>query len=162
MTAIRRRDATDADVELLYRLRESSYREHVEILFGPWVEDQQRVFLANDMREARYEIVEVDGAAIGGVAVAAHDDHDFLEDIMIAPAHQRRGIGTALMREVMAAGARRAAAAVRPRRKSGAFALRAARLPRHGGRAAAHEDGMAVVTFRGTRSAAGDSRRVAP
>ena len=93
--------ATAADVEFLYSLRESSYRERVEALFGPWLEDQQRGFLANDMAEAPYEIIEADGVPIGALAVSAHVDHDFLEDFMIAPAHQGRGVGTGLMRELM-------------------------------------------------------------
>jgi ribosomal protein S18 acetylase RimI-like enzyme len=99
--AITRRPASAADVDFLYALRETSYRVHVEVLFGPWLEDQQRVFLANDMAEASYEIVERDGVPIGGLAVCPHADHDFLEDIMIVPAHQGHGIGTALMRELM-------------------------------------------------------------
>ena len=99
--AITRRPATDAEVDFLFALRESSYRAHVEVLFGPWVEDQQRLFLATDMAEAPYEIVEADGIPIGALAVSAHTDHDFLEDIMIVPAHQGRGLGTTLMHELM-------------------------------------------------------------
>ena len=98
---ITRRPATEADVDFLYALRESSYRARVEALFGPWVENEQRLFLANDMAEAPYDIIEADGMPIGSVAVCAHTDHDFLEDIMIVPAHQGRGVGTALMRELM-------------------------------------------------------------
>jgi ribosomal protein S18 acetylase RimI-like enzyme len=99
--AITRRRAREADVDFLYRLRESSYRALVEQLFGPWVEEQQRQFLANDMAEASYEIVELDAVPIGAIAVCPHADHDLLEDIMIVPAHQSRGIGTAVMRELM-------------------------------------------------------------
>lgn len=105
--AIRRRPAEDADVDFLFALRESSYRAHVEVLFGPWVEDHQRLLLANDMAEAAYEIVEADGVPIGSIALSGHVDHDFLEDIMIVPTHQSRGIGTALMRELMDAARRR-------------------------------------------------------
>lgn len=103
MIAFTRRDATDRDFDFLYRLRESSYRAHVEVLFGPWLESEQRRFLANDMTEARYEIVELDGAPIGSVAVGARDDHDLVEDLMIVPAHRGGGIGTALMRAAMGA-----------------------------------------------------------
>ena len=106
--AIRRRPATDADVDFLFALRESSYRTIVEATFGPWLEDQQRLFLANDMAETAYEIVEADGTPIGAIAVAAHADHDLLEDIMIVPSHQGRGIGTAVMRELMDAARARA------------------------------------------------------
>lgn len=99
---ITRRPATEADVDLIYALRESAYREHVEALFGPWLEPHQRELLAKDMAEAPYEILLDDGAAVGSLAVAKHADHDFLEDIMLAPAHRDRGIGTHVMRELMA------------------------------------------------------------
>jgi ribosomal protein S18 acetylase RimI-like enzyme len=99
---ITRRPVTDADIDFVYALRESAYRERVEALFGPWLEPQQRQFLANDMAETPYEIVLDDGVMVGSVAVLKHDDHDFLEDIMIASEHRDRGIGTHVMRELMA------------------------------------------------------------
>ncbi len=98
---ITRRPITDADIDFVYALRESAYRARVEVHFGPWLEPQQREFLANDMAETPYEIVLDDGAMVGAVAVAHHDDHDFVEDIMVHPAHRDRGIGTHVMRDVM-------------------------------------------------------------
>jgi ribosomal protein S18 acetylase RimI-like enzyme len=100
MTIVRR-PATDRDVDYIYALREAAYRERVEALFGPWLEPQQREFLANDMAETPYQIVVDDDVDVGSIAVAHHADHDFLDDIMIAPEHRDRGIGTQVMRMLM-------------------------------------------------------------
>ena len=104
---ITRRPAHEADVDFIYALRESAYRERVEALFGPWLEPQQRQFLATDMAKTPYAIVLLDAVAVGAIAVAHHPDHDFVEDVMIADEHRDRGIGTAIMREVMTAAATR-------------------------------------------------------
>jgi ribosomal protein S18 acetylase RimI-like enzyme len=96
-----RRPATDRDVDFIYALREAAYRERVEALFGPWLEPQQREFLANDMAETPYQIVVDHDVEVGSIAVAHHADHDFLDDIMIAPEHRDRGIGTQVMRMLM-------------------------------------------------------------
>lgn len=105
---ITRRPAVESDVDFIYALREAAYRERVEALFGPWLEPQQRELLANDMAETPYQIVLDDGVAVGAIAVAHHADHDFLDDIMIAPAHRDRRIGTHVMRELMTAARARA------------------------------------------------------
>lgn len=101
--AVTRRPVTEHDQDFVYALREAGYRELVEVLFGPWIEEQQREIQAKDMAETPHEIVEEDGVRVGCIAVSAHADHDFVEDILIAPAHRNRGLGTLLMREVMAA-----------------------------------------------------------
>ncbi|MFN0248054.1 MAG: GNAT family N-acetyltransferase [Kofleriaceae bacterium] len=98
---ITRRPITDDDIDYVYALRESAYRTHVERHFGPWLEPQQRGFLADDMAEAPYEIILDDGVMVGSVAVSHHDDHDFVEDIMMNVEHRDRGIGTHVMRELM-------------------------------------------------------------
>lgn len=98
---ITRRPASDADVDFIYALRESAYRARVEALFGPWLEPQQRQFLATDMAETPYEVILEDGVPVGSIAVSHHDDHDFVEDIMVAAEHRDRGIGTHVMHEMM-------------------------------------------------------------
>jgi ribosomal protein S18 acetylase RimI-like enzyme len=100
---ITRRPVTDADVDYVYILHVSAYRALVEQHYGPWLEPQRRESLANDMAETPYEIILDDGVMVGSVAVSHHDDHDFVEDIMMHPDHRDRGIGTQVMRELMQA-----------------------------------------------------------
>jgi ribosomal protein S18 acetylase RimI-like enzyme len=99
---IRRPADPTADFEVLFALRESGFRDHVERVYGRWDDAEQRRHLANDLAEAPYEIVE-DGAGepIGCVAVTKHADHDFVEDIIIVAALRGRGLGTRLMYEFM-------------------------------------------------------------
>jgi GNAT superfamily N-acetyltransferase len=127
--SLTRRPVTDADADFVYALREAGYRKLVEVLFGPWIEAQQREIQAKDMLEAPHEIIEEAGVRVGCIAVSTHADHDFVEDILIAPEHRNRGVGTVLMREVMAAArARGVPLAFGTRRQPGASALRTARL----------------------------------
>jgi ribosomal protein S18 acetylase RimI-like enzyme len=96
-----RRPVTEDDIDFVYALRESAYRARVEQHFGPWLEPQQREFLANDMAETPYQIILENGRAVGSVAVSHHDDHDFVEDIMVHADHRDRGLGTHVMHELM-------------------------------------------------------------
>lgn len=98
-----RRPATHADVDFVFALREAAYRERVEALLGSWDEAQQRAHLADDMAATPYEILLEGARPVGAIALAHHDDHDFLDDIMIAPPDQNRGLGTRVMRELMTA-----------------------------------------------------------
>jgi len=51
--------------------------------------------------------VEEDGSPIGYTCVRREDDHDFIEEIALLPDAQGRGIGSKLIRDVIAsAGAR--------------------------------------------------------
>ena len=69
----------------------------------PWLpelhtpEDDRR-FLRNDvLPEKEVWVAESDGGISGFTALGTRGDHDFMEHLYIAPEHQRRGVGTALM-----------------------------------------------------------------
>jgi len=98
---VTRRPSTDIDIDFIYALRTSAYRGRVEALFGPWLESEQRAFLARDMAETPYQIILEEDVPVGSVAVSHHDDHDFVEDIMVHAEHRDRGLGTQVMRELM-------------------------------------------------------------
>ncbi|WP_448956395.1 N-acetyltransferase family protein [Labrys neptuniae] len=57
--------------------------------------------------DARWSVVEMAGAPIGELIVAEEPGALYVVDIALAPGRQQRGIGSALMRSVMAAGAAR-------------------------------------------------------
>jgi ribosomal protein S18 acetylase RimI-like enzyme len=101
---VRRRPADPvADFERLYAWREAGFRALVE-QGGPWIEAEQRRGLADDLAAQPYEILlDDDGAPVGNLAVRAREDHDFLDEIVVAPEHRGRGVGTQVMRELMAA-----------------------------------------------------------
>ena len=101
---VTRRPATEADAEFARRVHHAAYRDVVERQFGPWDEAAQDRYFARDWGDAVFAIVLADGVPCGYACVedraAEADVH--VRELVIAPEHQGRGIGTALLREVQA------------------------------------------------------------
>lgn len=95
--------ATDDDFEALLKIFRSAFLDLVVRTHGPWTEEQWRHEFLDDFAPGNTKIVNVDGVAVGFVDFkdsAGGDVH--LTTIAISPAHQRRGIGTQIMRDLMA------------------------------------------------------------
>ena len=94
------RPARDDDFEFLFRLKAVALGPYVAKVWG-WNEDEQRQRFARQFDTARYQIVlrEKD---IGVVAVEEREHEIYLSNIELLPEYQRKGIGTALIGEVLA------------------------------------------------------------
>lgn len=96
-----RRPATREDMDFLWDLHVLTMRDYVEQTWG-W----ERVWQEEKFREkfdiAGLEILEIEGRAIGAMAVKEEPERVFLREIEIHPDWQRLGIGTALVNEVIA------------------------------------------------------------
>jgi len=108
------RPRTSADVEFLYHAYAVS--RAAEFAASGWDDQMLDAFLrqqfaAQDQHYQRHYgagddlIVEVSGRAIGRLYVARQTDEIRIVDIVILPDFQRRGIGTGLIRELLAEGA---------------------------------------------------------
>ena len=112
----RLRPVTDADRPFLLELYGSVRTP--ELAHVPWDEETKRAFVAQQFaaQDAHYrehypgatlDIVEVGGASAGRLYVHRGERDVRIMDIALAPAFRGRGIGTALLRSLMAeAGAR--------------------------------------------------------
>lgn len=96
-----RRPAARDDMGFLWELHVLTMRDYVEQTWG-W----ERVWQEEKFREkfdiAGLEVLEIEGRAIGAMAVKEEAEHLFLREIEIHPDWQRLGIGTALVNEVIA------------------------------------------------------------
>ena len=98
---IQRRPATDQDSEFAYRVKRAALGEYVAATWG-WDEEWQVDYHERDFDPAAMEIIQWDGEDIGTLVVSEQEDQVSLNEIYILPRFQRQGIGTALIREVMA------------------------------------------------------------
>jgi RimJ/RimL family protein N-acetyltransferase len=97
------RPATDADRDFLFDLHRLAMRDYVEALWG-WDEvAQQRLF---DERFAvrRYQVIQFEGKNIGVLQLAERSGEVVLDLIELLPAWQGKGIGTAIIRTLLARG----------------------------------------------------------
>jgi ribosomal protein S18 acetylase RimI-like enzyme len=88
-----------------------------EMALVPWTAPQKEAFLQmqfNAQRQyyleqyatAEYHVIQRDGLAIGRLIVDRQSDNILLMDIALLPEHRNGGVGTALMRDLMAEAAR--------------------------------------------------------
>jgi ribosomal protein S18 acetylase RimI-like enzyme len=101
--AYRLRPCTAADHDWAYALKCDAYREVVERQFGPWDEAFQReLFDQRCWKPALSHVVLIDGQAAGLVAWEDRGDHLWLDEIQIVRDQRGRGLGSSLLRDLLA------------------------------------------------------------
>jgi len=95
------REARPADLDFARVLYFETMRGLIEPLFG-WDERRQEESFAGwfDLQQAR--IIMADGRDVGWMQTRAHDGEVFLGSLYVIPEMQRRGIGTHVLRELIA------------------------------------------------------------
>ncbi|MER5450798.1 GNAT family N-acetyltransferase [Streptomyces sp. NPDC002766] len=94
------RPATRADLEAVAELRAVVMRPDLERL-GRYDEHRVRQRLRDRFEPAHTWVIEVDGAFAGCVALRPAEDAHWLEHFLLDPRLQGRGIGSAVLRELL-------------------------------------------------------------
>jgi ribosomal protein S18 acetylase RimI-like enzyme len=100
------RPATHDDHDFLYRLHEAAMGDLIAQVWG-WDDAWQERFFDEHFDPSGSRIVVVDDADVGVVAVEWRDDAAFIGNVEILPDYQGRGLGAAILRDVIAAAAAR-------------------------------------------------------
>lgn len=91
------RAATDDDAPFLVGLALGAYRDVVTRQFGNWNEGEQAARFAAKLSRLPFEIGERAGRPIAAVSSSVLADHVFLNDLLVLPAFQHRGVGSELL-----------------------------------------------------------------
>ena len=97
------RTITEQDYDFIYRVKKDAYIKYVEMNFGGWDEEQQQEFFRKFIetyKEGAY-IITFQGMDIGFFNDCQTDDTYEIGNICILPEYQNRGIGTAILQEVI-------------------------------------------------------------
>lgn len=95
------RPATKDDEEFLLDLHRLAMGPMVEEMWG-WDDAVQRSMFATYLAGGDVMVIERDGHAVGTINLRAEDDHVFVGNIEVLPAYQGQGIGSQVLRMVMA------------------------------------------------------------
>jgi ribosomal protein S18 acetylase RimI-like enzyme len=98
------RAASNDDRDFAFELNRVTMREYVEATWG-WDDAEQEALFDEHFDPADCEIVRVGQTDIGLLAVQEHDDELHLAGIYLLPEWQSRGIGSSIVRSVLARGA---------------------------------------------------------
>lgn len=89
------------DLPWLFELHKAALKEYVEQIWG-WDEAWQRDYFFKTLNLADSRLILLGEERIGRLTVEEKPDHIFLAYIALLPAHQGKGIGTEVIRSVMA------------------------------------------------------------
>jgi ribosomal protein S18 acetylase RimI-like enzyme len=96
------RSATASDYAWLWELKRLTMRTYVEQTWGNWDDEAQEEFFRRNFSSETVQIIEVEGKDAGLLNVEREPGVIFLANLQIHPSHQNRGIGTAVIQDVVA------------------------------------------------------------
>lgn len=102
-TEWRLRPATDADRNFLFDLHRRAMREYVEPIWG-WDDVVQRRLFDDRFVSRQSQVIQVDGENVGLLQLDERPGEVVLGLIELLPAWQGKGIGTAIIRSLLAQG----------------------------------------------------------
>lgn len=103
------RSASESDREFLFELHCRTMREVIEKTWG-WDEEWQRTDFERRFRQCVVSVIEHEGRPIGGLMLEPRPDSIDIREIQVLPEWQGRGIGTAVVRQIITQAASRGAA----------------------------------------------------
>jgi ribosomal protein S18 acetylase RimI-like enzyme len=93
---------TETDYEEFKLLRQSVMREHVERQGLPWRQWREDEFHKELFDKPGLQVILYKGERIGFVGVREEAGNVIIDRLVIAPAYQRKGIGTDVMQKIIA------------------------------------------------------------
>jgi ribosomal protein S18 acetylase RimI-like enzyme len=96
------RAATEEDFGFLLRLHERTMRPYVEITFGPWDTEWQKAYFRQHFHPQRIQIIQIDGQDAGMIEIQERSEEVFIINIEVAPEYQRKGLGSRVIRDILA------------------------------------------------------------
>ena len=100
------RPTDEDDRELLWRIQSTSMRPAVEATWG-WDEAFQRSYFEEHYGTVPLQIIRLNGQDAGMLSYEVRPDHLFLRNVALLPMFQGQGIGTKVIRTIMAEAAGR-------------------------------------------------------
>ena len=102
-TQLQRCHATEEDRDAFRKIHHAAYHDLIERIFGPWQEEWQDRYFDAAWHRASHDNLYIDGSLVGYCSVEDGDGFVQVNELVIDPTFQGRGIGSALLKEVMAA-----------------------------------------------------------
>lgn len=96
------RPATADDADFAWRLFKLTMRESIESVWGRWDEVHWNFFFHAHFDPSQTQVVVVDGQDVGILRVEERRGDVWLDTVEIAPQYQGRGLGSAIVRGILA------------------------------------------------------------
>ena len=98
---IARRRAIDADREQLRLIHHAAYRDLIERQFGAWDEERANRYFDGDWNAGDVDAILVDDVLAGYCVIRESADGTDVDELVLSPQFQSRGIGTFILRQAI-------------------------------------------------------------
>ena len=98
------RNGNQEEIKFIYNLKKEAYQNYVEKIYGEWNEENQKKLFNKFMKEnsKNIELIYVNSELVGFYNGKIKDDKSFeIGNICIMPKYQNKGIGTAVLKEIL-------------------------------------------------------------
>jgi ribosomal protein S18 acetylase RimI-like enzyme len=96
------RQATDNDYDFLYILNSATLKDYVLQTWGKWDEEWQSARFRANFDPSEYQIIVVNGHDVGEIILVERETDLYIASVEILPECQGRGIGTAVIKDILA------------------------------------------------------------
>jgi len=94
--------ATAGDVDLLWTIFRASLKEYITETRGEWNEEREESQFRRQLDLSASRVIRLDDRQVGFIMAPVRDGALWIHTICIVPEHQRKGIGTEVVRSVIA------------------------------------------------------------
>jgi len=101
MDTVKLRKADPRDSEFACSVKKAAFRQYVETVWG-WDEEEQRQLHERRFQSRGFQIVTLDDADIGVMAVVTTSECVKVNQLFLLPEHQGKGVGQKCMSVIMA------------------------------------------------------------
>jgi ribosomal protein S18 acetylase RimI-like enzyme len=102
MCEIELRQATAAHVDFLWETFRVSMKKYITQARGEWDEQREQTQFRNQLDLTTSRVIHANDVKVGFITAPVKDNSLWIHTICIAPAHQNRGIGTQVIRSMIA------------------------------------------------------------
>ncbi|MEH1905586.1 MAG: GNAT family N-acetyltransferase [Nostoc sp.] len=96
------RHISEADFDFIDQVTKAAMQTYVELTWGNWVNEEQRSPTYDSIDLSTHQIIQFDSQDVGCLAVERHSSYVQLTKLYLLPNFQRRGIGTFVIRQLIA------------------------------------------------------------
>jgi ribosomal protein S18 acetylase RimI-like enzyme len=99
---IEMRQATVADINFLWDVFRASMKDYITRTRGEWDEQREEAQFRNQLDLLTTQVVHANNLEVGFIMALIKDGARWIHTICIVPEHQRKGIGTEVLRRAVA------------------------------------------------------------
>ena len=96
------RDAAEGDLDFICNVNKSAMKDYIIKIWGKWDDDSHRKFIAEYVQESKFKIITLGDQSVGAVAYSKEEDKIIINEIQILPEFQNKGIGTLVLKSIIA------------------------------------------------------------